>query len=469
MTKPSDRSQESPVITPHDPQVEDGFAAYMTTGWAEATPRTVNPNPVGRYVARRRSALASEVPSLTIVIPAGRAVARTGDQLFRYRATAEFLYYVGEPVAGATLVISRSGATLYAPEPARRGTAAAWSSRAGALWEGEQPTLAERAARLNLPVRPLAELERALTRSRWVALLGPGLDPSTLPTAGRRERELEGLVAALAAEARLVKDAYELGELSLAVRDSERAFTDLARELRPGVTERWLEGTFMRTARTLGEECGYAAIVAAGPHACTLHWSQNTGMVNKGDLVLVDAGVELASGYTADLTRVFPADGTFTAAQREVTETVAAAQAAGIAALRPDAPFGAAHAAAMFVLCEALCRWGIVSESPEALYESGRYRRFTLHGTSHMLGLDVHDCASARADLAKGPLQEGMVLTVEPGLYFQPDDLLAPPELRGLGVRIEDDLVVTGNGAANLTAGLPRRPDEVEAWLRSIR
>ena len=149
-----------------------------------------------------------------------------------------------------------------------------------------------------------------------------------------------------------------------------------------------------------------------------------------------------------------------------------AAQRAGIEAVRPGAPFSAAHEAAMSVLAHGLEDLGLLPVSAdEALDpESKVYARWTLHGTSHMLGLDVHDCGKAAPEsYAKGTLAEGMVLTVEPGLYFQSDDLLVPEELRGIGIRIEDDILVTADGSRNLSAALPREPDELEAWMARLR
>ena len=183
-------------------------------------------------------------------------------------------------------------------------------------------------------------------------------------------------------------------------------------------------------------------------------------------------GVENRQLYTADVTRTLPVDGTYTPRQRELYSLVLQAQDAGIAAVRPGAPFAGAHEAAMRVLAHGLEDLGLLPVSAEEALdpESKVYARWTLHGTSHMLGMDVHDCGRAAPEsYAKGTLAEGMVLTVEPGLYFQADDLLVPEELRGIGIRIEDDLLVTADGSRNLSAALPRTPDAVEAWMDEHR
>src|SRR3712207_1495093 len=217
----------------------------------------------------------------------------------------------------------------------------------------------------------------------------------------------------------------------------------------------------------MGNDVGYDSIVGGGKHATTLHWIDNSGPITPGQLVLLDMGVEGHNLYTADVTRTLPVSGTFTPVQRDVYDLVYAAQQAGLEAVRPGVPFLAAHEAAMSVLAHGLESMGLLPVSAEEALDpqSKVYARWTLHGTSHMLGMDVHDCGAASVDIyPKGDLAEGMVLTVEPGLYFQEDDLLVPEELRGIGVRIEDDILVTEDGARNLSGSLPRTSSDVEEW-----
>jgi Xaa-Pro aminopeptidase len=269
---------------------------------------------------------------------------------------------------------------------------------------------------------------------------------------------------------RLVKDEWEVGELRSAVDATVRGFEDVVRALPRAVGhprgERYLEGVFGLRARLEGNAVGYDSIVASGAHACVLHWIRNDGAPAAGDLLLLDAGVESDTLYTADVTRTFPLSGRFSAVQRQAYELVYEAQEAAIATLRPGARFRDFHLAAMRVICDGLRDWGLLKGSTDELMETGLYRRYTLCSSGHMLGLDVHDCAKSRAEVyLDGVLEEGHVLTVEPGLYFQPDDLTLPEELRGMGIRIEDDLVVTADGSALLSSGLPRRADEIESWM----
>jgi Xaa-Pro aminopeptidase len=272
---------------------------------------------------------------------------------------------------------------------------------------------------------------------------------------------------------RLVKDEWEVGQLQDAVDATILGFEDSAREwtkvLEHG--ERWLEGTFFRRARAAGNDIGYESIVAGGPHATTLHWIDNSGPVTPGQLILLDMGIENRSLYTADITRTLPVSGSLSADQRHLYDLVFAAQEAGMAAVKPGVSYRDFHVAAMTVLAHGLADMGILPVSAdEALAkESGVYRRWTLHGTGHMLGLDVHDCSAARSEnYLDGKLEPGMVLTVEPGLYFQSSDLLVPESLRGVGIRIEDDVIVTQDGCRNLSAALPRTSADVESWMTDL-
>ena len=278
---------------------------------------------------------------------------------------------------------------------------------------------------------------------------------------------------------RMIKDDWELDQMQQAVDATRVGFEAVIREL-PGLPERgrgerWVEGTFGLHARHQGNGVGYDSICASGDHANTLHWIKNDGEVKDGDLILLDAGVEVDSLFTADITRTLPVSGTFSPTQREVHEAVAAAQAAGIAAVKPGNKFSDVHAAAIRVVAEHLHAWGLLPEGVSVEdtldTEHGQYhRRWMVHGTSHHLGIDVHDCALAtREEYMDAELQPGMVLTVEPGIYFKADDLKVPERFRGIGVRLEDDVVVTEDGCRNLSGDWPHTADEVEAWIADVQ
>ena len=238
--------------------------------------------------------------------------------------------------------------------------------------------------------------------------------------------------------------------------------------------ERVVETAFESRARREGNGVGYDTIAAAGQHACTLHWIGNDGAVRDGDLVLVDAGAELDSLYTADITRTLPVSGSFSDAQLQVYQAVLDAADAAFEVARPGSRFRDLHEAAMKVIATRLHEWGLLPPGvsvEQTLDQEGQFhRRWMVHGTSHHLGLDVHDCSQARKEMyLDAELKPGMVFTIEPGLYFRAEDELVPQRLRGIGVRIEDDVLVTENGCVNLSGSLPRQPVEIEAWMASLR
>ena len=288
--------------------------------------------------------------------------------------------------------------------------------------------------------------------------------------------EADTQTAEFLSELRLVKDAWEVERMRASVAATIAGFEDVVRALPRAVGhdrgERVVEGAFFARARLEGNDLGYDTIAASGNNATILHWIRNTGAVRPGELLLLDAGVEDDSLYTADITRTLPVSGTFTDVQRRIYQAVLDAADAAFAIVRPGIRFRELHAEAMRVLVDRLDGWGLLPVSAEvALSDEGQHhRRWMPHGTSHHLGLDVHDCAQAKRELyLDGVLEPGMVFTIEPGLYFKEEDLAVPEEYRGIGVRIEDDILVTEDGAENLSAVLPRTPDEIEAWMARLQ
>ena len=276
-------------------------------------------------------------------------------------------------------------------------------------------------------------------------------------------------------ELRLIKDTFEIDQMRAACRETAAAFeafvAGIPEAVRRGRGERWIEGIFGLHARHVGNAIGYDTIAAAGEHACTLHWIRNDGELREGELLLMDAGIELDSLYTADVTRTLPISGTFSKTQRMVYDAVYEAQQAGIAAAKPGARFSDVHKASSAVIARHLDNWGLlpVSAAESLAEQGGQHRRWMVHGTSHHLGIDVHDCAQARVEkYREAILEPGMIITVEPGLYLKPDDELVPTHMRGIGVRIEDDILITSTGNENLTSMLPRSSVDVEAWISSI-
>jgi Xaa-Pro aminopeptidase len=479
-------AEATPPAATHDIPVSAELRAAIAKDWGPG-PVIAHPAPAeaATPTAAHRAALSAALAGQLVVVPAGAPKVRANDTDYPFRADSAFTWLTGETAADAVLVMVPTGsghdATLFIREFAAPGDVAYFASRQhGALWVGGVPTPTETAERLGVPVRGLSELPAVVGpwRERPAAVLR-GVDPyvdALLPHADTAElsRALD--------ELRLVKDEWEIDRLRAACAATARGFADVAREI-PTVLaaggrrgERWLEGTFWRRARLEGNEVGYTSIVGAGAHATTLHWWRNNGDLAEGQLLLADMGVETDELYTADVTRTMPVGGTWTPDQLRVYRAVYEAQEAGIGEVKTGADFAAAHRAAMWVLADHLYSWGILpvpaevscAEDPERP-GAGLHRRYTLHATSHMLGLDVHDCAQARTEVYKGALQTGYVLTVEPGLYFQPHDQTVPAELRGIGVRIEDDILVTDGAPVNLSDQLPRDADAVTTWMREVQ
>ncbi|MEU7714376.1 aminopeptidase P family protein [Micromonospora chalcea] len=474
--KPADGTES------HDPDFPEAFLSFMRQGWRD-TELPVAPRPEAPNHAKRRAALAEAFPGETLVIPTGNEKVRANDTDHRFRPGSDFAYLTGDLEPDSVLVLRPGGeSTLFMRPRSSRATDEFFRSRHGELWVGRRPTLREKSTELGLPTADLSELDAALAelapgRTRVLRGFDARVDAAVRPYDGARADGQPGRDRELAiavAELKLVKDEWEIAQLQEACDATVRGFEDVARALPAdrGVSERLLEGVFALRARHDGNDVGYGSIVGAGEHATILHWVHNHGATRPGDLLLMDMGVENRNLYTADVTRVLPVDGRFTPLQRQVYDAVYAAQQAGIEMCRPGVAFRDVHLASMRVLAEALKDLGLLPVSVDEAMDpaSTVYRRWTLHGTSHMLGIDVHDCANARKEnYREGPLGEGYVLTVEPGLYFQPEDELVPEELRGVGVRIEDDILVTADGPVNLSAGLPRRSDEVETWLAEQR
>ncbi|MFZ0529259.1 MAG: aminopeptidase P family protein [Propionicimonas sp.] len=486
-------TETEPVLPNRQLPFSEAFRAFIPEGWAPYPEEPPAELPGAAAAALRRRALAEAFPGERLVIPAGGLKQRANDTDYRFRPHSAFAWLTGlgsdrEPDAVLVLEPTDTGheATLYfKPRAPRTDPEFYADSRYGEMWVGRRESLAEMTALTGLSCAPIATLDAALAKA--VAAIGVRLlreaDQSITAavdalrkdagiSATRSDAEFEVALS----EARLVKDPFELDQLRQACADTAVGFEAVVAELpeavRRGRGERWVEGIFGLHARHLGNAVGYDTIAASGDHANTLHWIRNDGEIRPGDLLLVDAGVEVESLYTADVTRTLPVTGVFSPAQRKVYAAVLAAQEAGLAAARPGAKFSDVHAAAVAVIAEHLAAWGLLPVSAAESLDpatGGHHRRWMVHGTSHHLGLDVHDCAQARQESYRdGELKPGMVITVEPGLYFKATDLMVPEEYRGIGVRIEDDIVITETGCEILSSHLPRTPDAVEAWMAGI-
>lgn len=447
------------------PQSEQ-FLKFIAANWDETAEELPQASEAAAYCRNRRKIVADKFSGKTIVIPAGDYKVRSNDTDYRFRAHSAFAHLTGwgsATVPESVLVIDAAlqppRELLFFRPTAGKETEEFFANPAiGEFWVGPRPGLEEVAALLAIETKPLSELSDYLNGNE--SLL--------------QQDESSELVE-FVSELRLVKDHYEIAQMREAVSATRSGFERIVRSLPEAVGhprgERIVETAFFAEARLLGNELGYDTIAAAGAHACILHWIVNDGPIKQTDLILVDAGVELDSLYTADVTRTLPASGKFNSVQRKVYEAVLEAADAAFAVAKPGLKFRDLHAAAMAVIAQKTAEWGFLPVSAEESLkpEVQFHRRWMVHGTSHHLGLDVHDCAQARKEMyLDAELKPGMIFTIEPGLYFQSNDLMVPEEFRGIGVRIEDDVLVTENGVENLSAALPRQPDEIESWMASL-
>ena len=496
------------------------FRDFIGSGWGPRPEGLLSRSEAAPWAAARREALGSLFPGERLVLPAGTLKVRNNDCDYRFRPHSAFAHLAGtgtdfEPDAVLVLepltapgreTVTKAAAAqapdtptheavlYFRPRASRSSQEFYGDPRYGELWVGVRPSLEEvesatgmRCAHVDsLPdalakdagpgavqLRVVAEADEAVTALVTTIRQQVGLE------AGQTATEVDAGLAEAASELRLVKDPWEIDQLRAAVAATKAGFDDLIRSI-PRARGHWrgervLEGAFGAKAREEGNGLGYDTIAAAGNHANTLHWINNDGAVEPGQLVLVDAGVEVDSLYTADVTRTIPVDGRFTEAQRRIYQAVLdAADAAFARAGTPGCCFKDVHAAAMEVIAARLEEWGMLPEgmsAADSLAPEGQYhRRWMVHGTSHHLGLDVHDCAQARREMyMDAELRPGMCFTIEPGLYFREDDLLVPEEMRGTGVRIEDDVVVREDGSVErLTQDVPRTVEEVEAWVSGL-
>lgn len=507
LSENSDQPLEERVNNRSQPPKSQAFTEFMASQWKAADTELPARARVADFAAARRRAISLKFPGERLVIPAGPLKVRSNDTDYRFRPHSAFAHQTGlgtdhepdavlvfEPVEeGAGDDGSNHEVTLYFRPLAGRDSAQFYQDpRYGEFWIGPRPTLAAIEAEFGVRTKDLSELEVAITKNAGNKALGGVqirlvravdenidalVDTSRYNTGVGLEQAdaTDAVLTEALSEARLVKDEIEVENLRRSVQHTIEGFENVIRAL-PRATghrrgERVIEGAFFAKAREEGNDLGYDTIAACGNNATILHWIHNTGTVEEGKLVLLDAGVEDDTLYTADITRTFPVNGKFTEVQAKAYQAVLDAADAAFKVAIPGNKFRDVHAAAMEVLAARLEQWGILPVSAEeSLSENGgQHRRWMPHGTSHHLGLDVHDCAQAKRELyIDGVIEPGMVFTIEPGLYFKEEDLAIPEELRGIGIRLEDDVLITEDGNENLSKALPRTIEEIEAWMAQL-
>ena len=480
------------------------FRDFIGSHWGPRADSGVKRAEVADYLPARHQAIGALFPGERLVIPAGSYKVRSNDCDYRFRAHSAFVHMSGlggemepdsvlvlEPVKDAEDGATHRAILYFQPRASRSSEQFYADSTYGEFWVGPRPSLDEMELLTGLDCAPIDTLSDALAKDagqvklRVVAAADESVakmvnevrQQAGLPF-GADSKDADDQLTRALSELRLTKDEFELGQLRHAVEVTKAGFEGIIRNLPRAVGhhrgERVIEGAFGAVAREEGNGLGYETIAASGNHANTLHWIDNDGPVKPGDLVLVDAGCEVDSLYTADITRTLPVDGKFTDAQKELYNAVLEACEASLAAAnKPGAKFKDLHEAAIEVLAKHLDAWGILPCSvEESLSRDGQqHRRWMPHGTSHHLGLDVHDCAQARREMyVEAELEPGMTFTIEPALYFREDDMLAPERFRGMGVRIEDDVVVNSDGTVTrISEDIPRKVEDVEAWIERVQ
>jgi Xaa-Pro aminopeptidase len=426
--------------------------------------------------AARRARLASQMGHGVAVVPTAPERTRNRDAQYPYRFDSYFYYLTGFREPDAVLVLTAGETTksiLFCRE----------KDADREVWDGFR--YGPDAARVTFgfdeaySIRQLDELmpqlmsnQRALychlgSDAQWDARLMHWInDVRGRARAGVTAPDTISDVHALLDEMRVLKDSAEIEVMRRAARISTDAHRRAMQAAKPGVGEFTIEAELVHEFRRNGAQApAYTPIVASGAHACVLHYVENADVLRDGDLLLIDAGCEL-DGYASDITRTFPVNGRYTAPQRDVYDLVLAAQQAAIAEVRPGSRWIAPHDAAVKVLAQGFVDLGLLKGSLEQVLETESYKQFYMHRTGHWLGLDVHDAGDYKRDGEWRELEPGMVLTVEPGCYIRPGSEFAG-RYAGIGVRIEDDALVTASGCEILTAAAPKSIADIEALMRA--
>lgn len=431
--------------------------------------------PLGSYKRRRRQLMRMAGDDAILVLPSAPERVRSRDTFHPYRQDSDVLYLSGfeEPDAVLVLVPGRSHgeSLLFCRE--RDPEREAWDgARVGP--DGAPDALGVDDA---YDIEDLDDILPGLLEGRRRVYYhfgrDTGFDLKLIGWLNRVRAEVrhgaqpphEFLeLGHLLDEMRLIKSADELKLMRRAAKISVQAHQAAMRAVRAGMHEYELQAELERVFRAAGCVPAYGSIVGAGANACVLHYRANDAQARRGDLVLIDAGAE-HRGYAADITRTFPVDGRFSREQRALHDLVGAAHAAALAEARPGVPWEAGHNAAVEVLTEGMLSLGLLKGRLRKALADQAYKRFYPHKTGHWLGLDVHDVGDYRIDGESRLLEPGMVYTIEPGIYIPPGDTGVAEKWRGIGIRTEDDVVITRDGHEVLTAGLARSADEIEAFM----
>lgn len=429
-----------------------------------------------REHAARRAALLKRIGSRDVaIVPAASEVTRSRDTHFPFRQDSDFAYLTGfpEPEAIAVLAPGRKAGAFVLFVRSRNAEREIWDGRRA----GPEGAVRDYGADEAFPIEEfdtrLPELLAGRDAVHYTLGEHSELDPKVtgalrhIREVSRRGGSAPTAVVALEPslhELRLHKRPAEVRTLQAACRITAEAHVLAMQATRPGCNEWEIAAVIHNHLSSHRMVPGYGSIVGGGDNACILHYTENNRPLQDGDLLLIDAGGEL-DGYTADITRTFPVNGRFSPAQRALYDVVLAANLAAIKTLKPGVSVGRPHAVATRILTAGLVRLGLLEGDVDTLIRDGKHRRFYMHGTGHWLGMDVHDVGRYKVDGRDRKFAPGMVMTVEPGLYIAPDATDIDPAYRGIGIRIEDDVLVTAEGPQVLTDGVPKTVAAIEALM----
>lgn len=432
------------------------------------------------YARRRKALMAQMEPNSIAVLPAAQVYIRNRDVEHAYRQDSDFQYLTGfpEPEAVAVLIPGREHGeyVLFCRE----------KDKERELWDGyragQEGAVTEYGADDAFPINDVDDILPGLIEGRERVYYAMGANPDF-------DRRLTNWINVIRSKARLgatppnefvaldhllhdmrlYKSAAEIKVMQAAAEISAQAHIRAMQVCRPGAYEYQLEAELQHTFMRHGSRSpAYSSIVAAGRNGCILHYTENTSQIRDGDLILIDAGCELDC-YASDITRTFPANGRFSAEQRAIYDIVLAAQYAAFEAIAPGRHWNESHEATVRVITAGLLELGLLKGELDQLIANETYKRFYMHRAGHWLGMDVHDVGDYRVGGEWRELEAGMVMTVEPGIYIAPDDDTVPRKWRGIGVRIEDDVVVTRSGHEILSGSVPKLPEEIEALMAEAR
>ena len=431
------------------------------------------------YARRRRQLMRLAGPEAIVVVPAAPERIRNNDAPYPYRQDSDFHYLCGFPEPEAVLALlpgRRHGeAILFCRDrdPQREA------------WDGPRvgPENAVKTYGVDdaFPIEDIDDILPGMIEGRLRVYYHFGRDSDfdlKLIAWVKRVQTLRGpdaraprefvALSHLLHDLRLYKSKDELRLMRQAAAIASEGHRRAMRATRPGLYEHQVEAELLHAFRSAGAVPSYEPIVGGGVNGCVLHYRANNGLLRDGDLILIDAGAEV-SCYASDITRTFPINGRFTREQQALYELVLAAQDAAIDEARPGRAWTAGHDAAVAVIAQGLCDLGLIKGGVKAAIGSGAYKRFFPHKTGHWLGLDVHDVGDYRVDGEPRVLEPGMVMTVEPGIYIPPDSANVAATWQGIGIRIEDDVVVTRDAPEVITSAVPKRVDEIEAFMAAAR